>query len=139
GDRSRWLQPLHAGRARAVAARRRARMPEFRRREGNADPGSHFRDRRPGRMRRRLSAADFELGRRRRTAELYRRSDHPARLDPQRIAAAERVDAAALAGCSTKCVTDGTDLVAAVAAGAAALQSAADLYAGADATVFVIG
>ena len=52
----------HAGRARVMAARRRDRVPEFRRGERIADARAHFLHQRTGRVRRRLSAARFGVG-----------------------------------------------------------------------------
>ena len=74
-----------------MAARRRDRVPEFRRGEGIADARAHLLHQRPGRVRRRLSAARLGVGRKR-PARLYRRSAGAAGRHPQRI------DAAALAG-----------------------------------------
>ena len=92
--RRRRLQPLHAGRARAVAARGGTDVPEFRRGQRYRGTRAHRRDRRTGRLRHRLSAARLGAGRKR--AAVLRRRAGAAGLDPQFIHAADR-DAAELA------------------------------------------
>ena len=110
-----------------MAARRRDRMPEFRRGEGIAGAGAHLRHQRPGHVRRGLSAARLGIGRER-PARLQRRSAGAARRHSQRF------DTAALAGgAAERSAVIGRQLAttAAAASGRAAIVSVAALPAAA--------